>query len=308
MEKFIIEEADVKKRLDVYLAERLDDLSRSQIKNLIKKGKVLVNNEKVKVKHSLHENDEVFVKDIDTSPFKIIEKKRNLEIVFENSNLLIINKPPGLVVHPSDSSLHDNNTVINALISKISDVDKYSDQYRPGIVHRLDKDSSGLLILAKNKRSYDYLIGQFKDKKIKKSYLTLVQGKLTHKEGLIDSPIGRDVKDRKKMSVVGKLKGKSALSEYKVLKEIEIDGAFFSLVKINLITGRTHQIRVHMSAIGHSVVGDQVYGNRNVNKLFKEIYGLERQFLHAFKLSFLNMNGELLDFEIDLAEDLNGIV
>ena len=189
--------------------------------------------------------------------------------------IILIDKPAGMVVHPGEGGTHMTGTVANAISSLVKGAG-----LRPGIVHRLDKDTSGALVVAKNDESLEFLKKQFRDRKVGKIYKVLVFGKLMHEQGVIDSPIGRSFKDRKKMGIAGD--GRKAISKFSV-KQV-FDG--FSLLEVEIETGRTHQIRVHMAAIGHPVVGDRAYGDTKANRIFKEEYGLESQFLHAWKLKF----------------------
>lgn len=234
-----------------------------------------------------------------------------MKIIFENDDFLIVDKPAGLVVHPSETTAL-SDTLLDKVLDKI-DVDSFKEMsdknFRPGIVHRLDKDTSGLLVIAKNKKSYLNLVEQFKSRKVEKRYFALVKGLLEFKEGVIDSPIGRSLRNRKKFDVVSESEGKSAITQYKVTEEFLSDKkTTASLLDIELKTGRTHQIRVHMAAIGHPVVGDCVYGARTINKKFKEEFGLERQFLHAYSIRFKDLTGKKVKFESDLTGDLKKII
>lgn len=203
-----------------------------------------------------------------------------MRILYEDDSCLVVNKPANILVHPKEGEKDLKGTVIAAFLDKIQKND-FTD-FRPGVVHRLDKDTSGVLLLAKNKSAYDDLVGQFKTRTIKKSYLALVRGIMQHKEAVIDSPIGRSLRNRKKMALVTLSLGKNAVSEYKVIKEF----GNVSLLRVKIRTGRTHQIRVHMAGIGHPVVGDSIYGDKKFNKVFEEKFGLERQFLHAEMIKF----------------------
>lgn len=312
-------------RIDKYILEKLnkereENLSRSQIQNLLKKGQILVNQEIVKANYKLKETDEIEFKknweSLINQEIKISEEDFKFEIVYENEDFIVINKPSGIVVHPDNAGNNQENTVVNALLSKI-DLKNFKNQenIRPGIVHRLDKETSGLLILTKNQKAQDFFIDEFKNRRIEKEYTTLVKGKLQYEKGVIDSPIGRDPNDRKKMAIVNKTTGKEAITKYKVSKEYKLpfvsqseQKKTVSLLKIKIETGRTHQIRVHLSAINHPVIGDQVYGNRPTNKYFETEYGLERQFLHASKLKIKTPQGEELTLKADLPKDLETIL
>lgn len=203
-----------------------------------------------------------------------------MRILYEDDNCLVVDKPANILVHPKEGQKDLKGTIITAFLDKIKQND--FDAFRPGVVHRLDKDTSGVLLLAKNKSAYDDLVGQFKARTIKKSYLALVRGIMQHKEAVIDSPIGRSLRNRKKMALVTLSLGKNAVSEYKVIKEF----GNVSLLRVRIRTGRTHQIRVHMAGIGHPVVGDNIYGDKKFDKVFREKFDLERQFLHAEVIKF----------------------
>lgn len=288
-------------RLDKFLSAKNPDLSRSKIQKLIKSGNVLVNGSNSKVSHNLSEGDEVTMKKEEKILQSIKKEDIKLNILFEDENYLVIDKPAGMVVHPSETG-HRTGTIANAIIDKVEK--GVGEDFRPGIVHRLDKDTSGALIIAKSKDGYDHFVEQFKKRKIKKIYLALVKGILLHKQGIIDSPINRDVKSRKKMALVSENDGKKAISKYKVKKEYDD----LSFLEVEIETGRTHQIRVHMSAIDHPVVCDNTYGVGSYNRKFKEKYGLKRQFLHANILEFIDLNGKKKKIVVDLPDDLKNVL
>lgn len=291
----------VGERLDKFLDEKFEDKSRSQIQKLIKSGTVFVNREKVKAGYLLSENDVVFVKEAELDD-EIKAENLNLEILFEDDDFFVINKPPGMVVHPSDGQ-HMSGTVVNALRDRI-DID---DPERPGIVHRLDKETSGVMVVARNLKARDYFIDLFKSRKVKKHYKVLVSGHLKFKEGVIDSPIARDTRNRKKMAI--RSTGKVAVSNFTVLDEFSVGDFDVSLLDVEIKTGRTHQIRVHMSSIGHPVVGDNVYGARKINRFFADEFGLARQFLHASTLSFTPPGAKkALTVKSELSDDLSKVL
>lgn len=297
-------------RLDKFLSEVLDGISRAKVQKLIKNGDVLVNSNIMKPSYALLSSDEVFVKDFnesDESNEEIVLENIDIPIVFENDDFLVLDKPAGMVVHPGYNS-HKNGTVVNAVINKVEK--GVGDSLRPGIVHRLDKDTSGLMIVAKTKAAYDHFISEFKERRIKKVYLTLTYAAFAHKKGVIDSPISRSVSDRKKMGLASEGHGKAAVSKYKVVKEFEIDPkTTLSLLEVEIQTGRTHQIRVHMAGIDHPVIGDKAYGITSLNKKFTESYGLKRQFLHAKELEFISpSDGKLVKFTSDLPDDLQNLI
>ncbi len=229
---------------------------------------------------------------------------KSLNILYEAKDFLVIDKPNGISVHPAKMDSKEK-TLIDLIINKIDK--NIGDPLRPGIVHRLDKETSGVMIVARTKDGYDYFIDKFKKHKVQKIYLALVRGILKFKEGIINSPITRDVRNRKRMTVTSPRNGKEAISRYKVLKEFQIDTSnSVSLVEVELETGRTHQIRVHFAAISHPIVGDSVYGSKNINKKFQEEFNLNRQFLHAHKISFKEpKTNKTLNITSPLSEELS---
>lgn len=275
------------KRLDMFLVEQLKSVSRSHIQKMIKNGEVFVNMRTKKPGYVLTNDDVVTVND-EKKDNELIAENIDIPILYEDKEVFVVNKPYGMVVHPVDGGQVTTGTLVNAVLNRIK-VDQF-DNLRPGIVHRLDKDTSGVLIVAKNKKAYEILVEQFKTRKVKKYYIAMVYGILRHPEGIIESPIGRAVVNRKKMCVSHECDGKMAISIYKTLKTFKLDKGRYScsLLEIQIKTGRTHQIRVHMSAIGHPVVGDSTYGNRKLNNYFTKKFGLIRQFLHAQKLKFIS--------------------
>ncbi len=281
-------------RLDKFLVSEFSNFSRSKVNKMIERGFVLVNGELVKAGYSLKKGDEIFIKDFFSEKQELKYEKMDLDILYEDKSCLVINKPAGISVHPGEGEFDNQKTILHGLLNKINQKD--FDKNRAGIFHRLDKNTSGALVVAKNIDSYKNLVQQFKNHKVKKTYIALVKGKMEYNEGIIDSPIGRSLRDRKKMAVVSLREGKNALTKYKVKKVFPLLGGIYkeeeknfgSLLEIHLETGRTHQIRVHFSSIGHCVVGDTSYGDKKLNNYFKEKFGLDRQFLHAWKLSFVS--------------------
>lgn len=224
-----------------------------------------------------------------------------MEILYEDSGCFVVNKPAGVVVHPGEGGMHRGETVVDIFAKKIGK--GVGAPGRPGVVHRLDKNTSGVLVIAKNEAAYHDLVAQFKEHAIEKIYWGLVRGKMENDEAIIDSPIARSYKDRKKMGV--SRMGKEAITEYKVLKCY--DGV--SLLEIKIKTGRTHQIRVHMAAIGHPIVGDKEYGDKQLNREFEGKFGLERQFLHAAILKFKSpVSGKAVRVQSDLPVILKKIL
>ena len=295
-------------RLDKFLQLKFPDFSRSKLQAFIKDGSVRVNKEKKRNSYFLSEGDVLEVKDFKVVEHTVLQKENfDLELIYEDDSCLVINKPFSVVVHPGEGDSHSTGTVVNKVLGKLhKDV---LGGVRPGIVHRLDQDTSGLMVVAKTKSAYDDLVCQFKERSVKKSYITLVCGDINPNSGVINSPIGRNVRSRKEMAVVSSSQGKEAVTEYHLKESFVLSEKKFSLLDVELKTGRTHQIRVHMAAIGFPVVADKVYGNRSINKLFASEYGLSRQFLHASELSFVSPGTKKpVSLEIELPVDLNSVL
>ncbi|MFR0541253.1 RluA family pseudouridine synthase [Lactobacillus delbrueckii] len=275
-------------RLDKYLAEEMTDLSRSRIKELVQAGEVLVNGKKSKVSYKVQKGDLIQVTVLPLEPLALKAENIPLDIVYEDEDVIVVNKPQGMVVHPAAG--HPSHTLVNALLYHTRDLADSPEGFRPGIVHRIDKDTSGLLMVAKNAAARESLEKQLAAKSNKRQYLAIVHGNFAEEEGTIDAPIGRNPKDRKQMAVVEK--GKSAVTHFKVLEQYQ----GYSLVECQLETGRTHQIRVHMAYIGHPLAGDPLYGPR------KTLPG-HGQFLHAKTLGFEQPStGEWLEFSVQPPE------
>ncbi|HEX79037.1 MAG TPA: RluA family pseudouridine synthase [Dehalococcoidia bacterium] len=276
-------------RLDTFISDRLPELSRTYIQKLIADGYITVNERTVKSSHRVVAGECIAITFPPPSPSTLAAEDIPLNIVYEDKDLLVIDKPAGLTVHPAPGS--PDHTLVNALLARFADLPAGSDLMRPGIVHRLDKDTSGLMLVARNRGALNKLANQFKARSVTKTYLVLVKGHLSPESGFIDAPIGRDPHNRKRMAVVDG--GRQARTEYRVKKYI----GSCSLLEVRLETGRTHQIRVHLSAIGYPVVGDTTYG---VKSQF-----LSRQFVHAYRLGFrLPSSGIYVEFESDLPPDL----
>lgn len=273
-------------RIDKYLAEELG-ISRSTVKKMIDEGFVLVNGKEVKASLILSEADELFVKDGFIKEASFEAEDIPINIVYEDDDLLVINKKSGMVVHPGNGNT--SGTLVNALMHYTKNLSK-KEAFRPGIVHRIDKDTSGLMLVAKNDKAHDILAEGFKNKTIKREYIALVCGVIGEDSGVIDAPIGRDAKDRKKMCVTSE-NSKKAVTHFKVLKRYE----HYTLLRLLLDTGRTHQIRVHMKYIGHPVYNDPVYG---------KAYNDFGQFLHSASIDFEQpTTHEHLHFECDVPKE-----
>ena len=276
-----IEASVASQRLDKAVAE-LTDLSRSLAHEQIKDGRILVNGQAKKAKYAVKEGDVISYELPEPEVVEYVAEDIPLEIVYQDEDVAVINKPQGMVVHPSAG--HTSGTLVNALMYHIQDLSGINGVLRPGIVHRIDKDTSGLLMIAKNDQAHVALADELKDKKSLRKYWAIVHGNLPNDRGVIEAPIGRSEKDRKKQAVTAK--GKPALTRFQVLERF----GNYSLVERQLETGRTQQIRVHMAYIGHPVAGDEVYGPR------KTLKG-HGQFLHARTLGFTHpRTGEVLEF------------
>lgn len=287
IENIITNEDQKGLRLDVFLLEKHPEFSRSHIKNLIEKGLVTVNGKVVKAGYALKNGENIEIEVRKPEAISTDAEDVDFEIVYQDEDLAVINKPQGLVVHPCSST--KSGTLVNGLLYKIKDLSGINGQLRPGIVHRLDKDTSGLLVIAKNDFAHVRLAEQIKNKTCHRNYLAVLDGNLKENEGRIETFIKRDPKDRMKMSVQGS--GRVAITDFKVLKRFEK----CCLVEFALQTGRTHQIRVHSKYLNHPIVGDKLYG--------KEVKGLAGQLLHAYKISFVHpRSGELMTFEADLPD------
>lgn len=288
MNKFIIKEENNQLRLDKALANQTE-LSRSLLTELIRDAKVLVNGEVKKAKYKVKTGDRIDVEIPKDEVLDIVAEDLPLEIVYEDLQVAVVNKPQGMVVHPAAG--HASGTLVNALMYHIKDLSSINGVIRPGIVHRIDKDTSGLLMVAKNDKAHESLAAQLKDKSSKRRYLAIVHGEIPNDKGTIEAPIGRNPKERKKQAVVSG--GKPAITHFEVLERF----LGYTLVALQLETGRTHQIRVHMNYIGHPVAGDPLYGP---NKTLTPNHG---QFLHAETLGFEHpTTGEFMEFQAEVPE------
>lgn len=283
-------------RLDAYLAQRIKILSRAQIQSLIDRGKVTVNGEVKKSSWKLKKGDKVWIQYQIPPAQRLIPQDLPLHLLYDDGHIAVVDKPPGIIVHPGAGN--QKNTLVNALLFRFPQIKGIGSENRPGIVHRLDKETSGVLVVAKNLKSYNELKDQFKSREVTKTYLTLVWGRMHQKEGEISHPIGRHVKDRKRMSVQTK-KPRVAITFYSVLEEI----GEFSLLKAKPLTGRTHQIRVHLSTSGHPVVGDKRYGRK------KTKVKPPRLFLHAQELTLRHPETrKKMTFVSPIPSDLKGFL
>lgn len=297
--KLIIDEQNDGKRIDAYLAESLQDTSRSKIQKLIKSNDVIVNNFPIKPSYMLKEDDIVEIISIDklSNNIEIFPQNIPLDIAWEDENMAVINKPSGMLTHPT--TLESENTLVNALLYKykdnLSDLNGYM---RPGIVHRLDRNTSGLIMVAKNNNTHEFLVNRMKERKFNKVYLAVVKGVIEENNFIIDTPIGRHITSPNKMAVNGK-NAKEAISKIKVLERFK-DASF---VEVNILTGRTHQIRVHLSSISHPVYNDTLYG------FGKMKIKTEEQALQSYKLGFIKpFSDEYVELQIDADEKIKKVL
>ncbi len=279
------------KRLDVFLAEEMSELTRSRIQKLIGDGCITVNGSVVKTNYKLRQDDEIEIEIPEARETELTAEEIPLDIVFEDDCMLVVNKPQGMVVHPAAGNY--SGTLVNALMAHCGDrLSGINGEIRPGILHRIDKDTSGLLMVAKNDRAHMGLSEQIKEHSLAREYLALVHGRIKEDSGTIDAPIGRDEKDRKKMTITQK-NSRNAVTHFFVLERFDK----YTLVRCRLETGRTHQIRVHMSKNGHPIVGDPVYGRK------REEFRLKGQLLHAHMLGFVHPeSGEYMEFSQGIPE------
>lgn len=290
-----VEDQAVGQRIDRYLTEQEEDWSRTQIQKWIKEERVLVNDKVVKANYRLQQGDAITLIIPPLVELEIEPEPIPLDIVYEDADVVVINKPRGMVVHPGPGNY--SGTLVNGLLHHCKDLSGINGVMRPGIVHRIDKDTSGLLMVAKNDKAHLSLAAQLKAHSVDRKYIALVHGTFPHEIGTIDAPIGRDPKDRKKMAVVFE-NSKPAVTHFAILERFEKH----TLVECKLETGRTHQIRVHMSYIGHPIVGDPKYGKGDT-------LGMDGQALHAAVLGFIHpRSGEPLLFEAPIPEDMRLVI
>lgn len=288
----------LKERIDTFLSKKIG-LSRSQVEKLIKNGHVKINNQLAKSGYRVKRDDRVHVMVPEPSSIEAKPQEMPLSIVYEDKDIIVINKPRGLVVHPAAGNTE--GTLVNALLFHCRDLSGIGGSIRPGVVHRLDKETSGLIVFAKNNEAHANISAQIKDRKVKKLYWAIVHGDVKSNNGQIDVPLGRHPVHRKKMTVItsSKLKSRSALTHYKVLRRLK----GYTLLELDLKTGRTHQIRVHLSYIGHPIVGDGTYSRK------KNEFGVSGQMLHAKTLAFNHpITGKYMEFNADIPEDMKRVL
>jgi 23S rRNA pseudouridine1911/1915/1917 synthase len=302
LQEFIVEE--LKTRLDKYLAKQLPEISRSQIQRDIEGGQVNVNGQPIlESKFAVRLNDK-----IEYLKSEILNQKSGLQatntplkVLYNNHGLLIIDKPAGMVVHPGAG--FKGETLASALLYHFQDIKEVGEDHRPGIVHRLDKDTSGVILVAKTPEMYEFLKDAFAERKIKKEYIALVLGKMEKPHGFIETPIGKSKTDFRKQTAKNPVGGKEAVTEYKVLEELVSGVDIYTLLLVKLHTGRTHQIRVHLASLGHPLMGDTLYGNKKT-----VLPGLHRQFLHAKKIEVRLPNETWIEAESEFPKDLKEVL
>lgn len=298
MKKFIVNKEDENKRIDAYLAKKNEDISRVTVQRLIEEEKILVNDKKTKSSYKVQEKDTITLEE--EIPKEVFLKAQDIpiEIIYEDNDIIVVNKPKGLVVHPANGN--PDGTLVNAIMKICKDsLSGIGGKLRPGIVHRLDKDTSGILIVAKNDKAHINLSEQIKNHEVEKTYIALVRGIVKENEATINMPIGRSDKDRKKMAV--KKNGKNAITHFKVIERFPKHNS--TLLEIKIETGRTHQIRVHLSHIGYPIIGDDVYSSG------KNEWNVKGQCLHAKSLKFKHpITSKEMVLEAKIPEYLENII
>lgn len=296
-DRFIVQTEDEGKRIDLFLAERLFETSRSKIQKLIENGLVTIDDEPVKKNYRVVTGDEVIAEDIEEKELPApMPEDIPLDIEYEDDYILVVNKPAGMAVHPSEGN--QEGTLVNALLFHCgNNLSSNQGIYRPGIVHRIDKDTSGLLVVAKDDASHEFLEQMIQTRKLERTYVAIVRDNINTNEGIIDEPIGRDPKNRMKRAVVQG--GRRAITRYNVIERF----GRATLVELQLDTGRTHQIRVHMAATKHPIIGDAMYGGAG------ESYGAKRQMLHSVEMRFSHPHSKvMMDFVAALPSDFEEVL
>lgn len=303
MEEFVfnIEEEFINLRIDKYLSMMIEGKSRSFLQGLIDEEKVLINGKAIKSNYKLKKGDVIEVTLPEPIELDVKAEKIAINIVYEDEDVIVVNKEKGMVVHPAPGNY--TGTLVNALLYNCKDLSGINGVIRPGIVHRIDKDTSGILVIAKNDEAHNFLAAQFKEHSIKREYYALVEGKFSKMEGTIDKPLGRHKKERIKMAIVED--GRRAVTHYNVLEQYNKG---VSLVKCTLETGRTHQIRVHMSSIGHPLVGDLVYGSKRpkINIQGQALHAKTLGFIHPRTKEYMEFTSELPEYFAELLNKLRG--
>lgn len=295
VENFLVDSKEENMRLDLYICRCLQDKSRSYVQNLIEDKLVEVNKEVKKCNYKTRIGDSINVTLPDPVDLHVKAENIELDVLYEDNDIIVVNKPQGMIVHPAAGIY--TGTLVNALLNHCKDLSGINGIVRPGIVHRIDKDTSGILVIAKNDNAHNKLSEQLKDHSMTREYIALVEGIIKEEKGTLSKPIGRHKKDKIKMAVVED--GKKATTHYEVIERFKN----YTLIKCILETGRTHQIRVHMCYLGHPVVGDPVYGYK------KQKFNLKGQLLHAKKLGFIHpTTGKYMEFEVEIPEYFKRII
>lgn len=296
MKEIIVDKEKQGKRVDAFVSESVEDISRTMAQKLIDEGKILVNSKKIKSSYKVEENDCVEIEIPQATETKLKAQDIPVPIIYEDDDIIVVNKPKGMVVHPANGN--PDGTLVNAILAMCKgSLSGIGGEIRPGIVHRLDKDTSGLIIIAKNDKAHINMSKQIQDRLVSKKYIALVRGIVPDDEATINMPIARSLKDRKKMNV--NKNGKEAITHFKVIKRYNK----YTLIEVKIDTGRTHQIRVHMSYIGYPIIGDGVYSNG------KNEFGVEGQMLHAKSLDFKHpITGKEIHLEAPIPEYFQEII
>ena len=294
MKKIVVEKEDSNIRLDRYLSIKNEESSRVAVQRWIEEEKVLVNGKKAKPSYKVQENDQITLEEEKPKEIELKAQEIPIEIIYEDDDIIVVNKPKGLVVHPANGN--PDGTLVNAIMAICKDsLSGIGGEIRPGIVHRIDKDTSGILIIAKNDKAHINLSEQIKNHEVEKTYIAVVRGLVKENEATINMPIGRSTKDRKKMAVVKD--GKQAITHFKVLQRYPEDNC--TMLEVKIETGRTHQIRVHLSHIGYPIIGDTTYSNG------KNKWGIQGQVLHAKSLKFKHtLTGKEMYLEAELPKEI----
>ena len=294
MKKYVVNESG--KRLDAYVSSQIEEITRTSAQRLIEQGNILVNDKKQKVSYKVSIGDVITIEEEQPQEIELKAQDIPIEIIYEDNDIIVVNKPKGMVVHPANGN--PDGTLVNAIMAICKDsLSGIGGEIRPGIVHRIDKDTSGLLIVAKNDKAHVNMSEQIKNHEVKKTYIALVRGNVKENEATIDMPIGRSNSDRKKMAV--NKNGKNAVTHIKVLKRYDK----YTLLEVNIETGRTHQIRVHLSHIGYPIIGDYTYSNG------KNEFGVVGQCLHAKELEFKHpIIGTEMKLQAELPQYFNEIL
>lgn len=296
MKEFIVEKEKAGKRLDAYLSLENNSISRTMIQKLIDENHIMVNEKVTKASYKVAEGDRITLEEVKPKEISLKAQDIAIDVIYEDKDIIVVNKPKGLVVHPANGN--PDGTLVNAIMAICKgSLSGIGGEIRPGIVHRLDKDTSGIIIIAKNDEAHIKLSEQIKNREVKKTYIALVRGFVKENEATINMPIGRSPKDRKKMAVVKN--GKNAITHIKVLEKFNN----YTLLQVNIETGRTHQIRVHLSQIGYPIVGDYTYSNG------KNEFGIVGQCLHAKSLKFRHpITNEEMYLEAELPQYFKDVI